>query len=59
MTMTWGHMLTAEVRGLVAFVQTIVVSVTLPALLDAAVVLAGELSGLALRRGNVGGVGWR
>jgi len=45
--------------GLIAVVQTIVVPVTLPALLDAAVVLAGKLPGLALRRGHVGGVGWR
>lgn len=57
MTMLWGHMLTAEVRGLVAVVQTVVVPITLPALLDAAIVLAGELPGLALGRGNVGGVG--
>lgn len=49
--------LTAEVRGLVAVVQTVVVAVTLPALLDAAIVLAGELARLALRRRHVGGVG--
>lgn len=48
----------AELRALVAVVQTIVVSVTLPALLDAAVVLAGILPGLALGRGHVGGVGF-
>ena len=49
--------LTAQLRSLVAVVQTVIVSVTLPALLDAAVVLAGKLSGLALRRGHVGRVG--
>lgn len=50
---------TAELRGFVAVVQAVVVPVALPALLDAAVVLAGELPGLALRRGDVGRVGWQ
>ena len=50
--------LTAELRGLVAVVQTIIVPVALPALLDTAVVLAGKLPRLALRRRHVGGVGW-
>lgn len=48
---------TAELGGLVAVVQAVVVAVAFPALLDAAVVLAGELPGLALRRGDVGRVG--
>lgn len=50
--------LTAQLRSFIAVVQTIVVSVALPALLDAAVVLACKLSGLALRRGYVGRIGW-
>lgn len=49
--------LTAEVRGFIAVVQTIIVSIALPALLDAAVVLAGEFTRLALWWGHVGGVG--
>lgn len=48
---------TAQLGRLVAVIQAVVVPVAFPALLDAAVVLAGELSGLALRRGDVGGVG--
>lgn len=48
---------TAQLRCLITVVQAVVVPVAFPALLDAAVVLAGELSGLALRRGDVGGVG--
>ena len=52
-------MLTAELRGLIAVVQTIIVSVTFPALLDAAVVLAGKFPRLALGWGHIGGVGWR
>lgn len=51
--------LTAEVRGFIAVVQTIIVSIALPALLDAAVVLAGKFTRLALWWGHVGGVGWR
>lgn len=51
--------LTTQVGGLVAVVQTIVVPVAFPALLDAAVVLAGELPWLALGRRHVGGVGCR
>lgn len=50
--------LTAQLRSFIAVVQTIVVSIALPALLDAAVVLTCKLSGLALGRGNVGWVGW-
>lgn len=50
--------LTAEVGRLVAVVQTVVVAVALPALLDAAIVLAGELARLALGRRHVGRVGW-
>ena len=50
-------LLTAELRCLVAVVQTVVVTVTLPSLLDTAVVLTGKLSGLTLRRRDVGGVG--
>lgn len=49
--------LTAELGGFIAVVQAVVVPVAFPALLDAAVVLAGELPGLALRRGDVGRIG--
>lgn len=51
-------LLTAELRRLVAVVQTVVVTVTLPSLLDTAVVLTGKLPELTLRRRDVGGVGW-
>lgn len=50
--------LTAELGRLIAVVQTVVVPVTLPSLLDTAVVLTGKLPGLTLRRRDVGGVGW-
>ena len=52
------HILTAELRGFVAVVQAVVVPVTLPALLDAAVVLTRKLPLLALRGRDVGRVGW-
>ena len=51
--------LTAEFRGLVAVVQTVVVTIALPTFLDAAVVLAGKLSRLALGGREVGRVAWR
>lgn len=46
----------AQCWGLIAVVQTVVVSVTLPALLDAAVVGTGKLARLALGWGHVGWV---
>lgn len=46
----------AECRGLVTVVQAVVVSVTLPALLDAAAVGTGKLARLALGWGHVGWV---
>lgn len=49
-------MLMAEGRGLITVVQAVVVSVTLPSLLDAAAVGTGKLSRLALRWGHVGWV---
>lgn len=50
---------TAELGGFIAVVQAVIVPIALPALLDAAVVLAGKFPGLALRRGDVGWVGWK
>ena len=50
-------LLTAELRGFVAVVQTVVVSVTLPPVLDAAVVLTAKLPLLALRGRLIGRVG--
>lgn len=55
----FARQLTAQLGGLVAVVQAVVVSVALPTLLDAAVVLAGKLPCLALRRGHVRRVGCR
>ena len=49
--------LTAQLWGLIAVVQTVIISVTLPSLLDTAVVFTCKLSWLALRRGDVRGVG--
>lgn len=49
--------LTAQFGRLVAVVQTVIISVTFPAVLNTAVILTGELSRLTLRRGNVRRVG--
>lgn len=51
-----GTQLTTQFKSLIAVVQTVVVSVALPALLDATVVLTGKLSRLALRRRYIRGV---
>ena len=45
--------LTAKLWSLVAVVQTVIVSVTFPALLDTAVVLTGKLPWLTLWRRDV------
>lgn len=64
---TWGSLspnptaqpgsLTAELGCLIAVIQAVVVAITFPAFLDAAIVLAGELPRLALGWGDVGRVG--
>lgn len=51
-----GQALTAEGRRLVAVVQAVIVSIALPALLDAATVGTGKLARLALGWGHVGWV---
>lgn len=43
----------AQFSGLVAIVQTVIISVTFPAVLNTTVILTGELSRLTLRRGDV------
>lgn len=49
-------MLVAQLGGLIAVVQTVIVPVTLPAVLNTAIILTGKFSRLALRRRHVGRV---
>lgn len=51
-------MLMAELWGLIAVVQAIIVAITLPTLLDASAVLAGKFPWLALGRRDVRWVGF-